>query len=226
MPKTDTILVINAGSSSIKFSLYPAAAESAPLGGGSIEGIGIAPRFRAKVGAESFAENWTEGRDLDHAHFYGFLLDWLAETQPGIAVVAAGHRVVHGGTAFAAPVLVDDEVLEALEQLVPLAPLHQPHNLAAIRALRRRAASIPQVACFDTAFHAFTLDETVRKKDFFFRVVRLGYHTLANVAVLIQTPIHQLGKLPVFGGMGSVIIVEFDQEIGEVGLMFATDTFD
>jgi acetate kinase len=153
MPKTDTILVINAGSSSIKFSLYPAAAEGAPLGSGSIEGIGIGPRFKARIDGESFSESWPEGRNLSHEHFYGFLLDRLAELQPGITIAAAGHRVVHGGTAFAAPVLVDDEVLEALQQLVPLAPLHQPHNLAAIRALRRRAASIPQVACFDTAFH-------------------------------------------------------------------------
>jgi acetate kinase len=153
MPKTDTILVINAGSSSIKFSLYPAAAEGAPLGSGSIEGIGIGPRFKARIDGESFSESWPEGRNLSHEHFYGFLLDRLAELQPGITIAAAGHRVVHGGTAFAAPVLVDDEVLEALQQLVPLAPLHQPHNLAAIRALRRRAASIPQVASFDTAFH-------------------------------------------------------------------------
>ena len=153
MPKTDTILVVNAGSSSIKFSLYPAAADGDPLGGGSIEGIGIAPRFKANAGDESFAESWPEGRSLNHEHFYGVLLDWLAQAQPDITIVAAGHRVVHGGTAFAAPVLVDDEVLEALQQLVPLAPLHQPHNLAAIRALRQRTASISQVACFDTAFH-------------------------------------------------------------------------
>lgn len=153
MPKTDTILVVNAGSSSIKFSLYPSAADGPPLGGGAIEGIGVHPRFKAAMTGETFTDTWPDGRALSHEHFYGFLLDWLAETQPAIAVAAAGHRVVHGGTAFAAPVLVEDESLEALQQLVPLAPLHQPHNLAAIRALRERAASIPQIACFDTAFH-------------------------------------------------------------------------
>jgi len=153
MPKTDTILVINAGSSSIKFSLYPAAAEGAPLGSGGIEGIGTSPGFKARIGGDSFSESWPEGRHLSHEHFYGFLLDRLAEVQPDIAVAAAGHRVVHGGTAFAAPVLVDDEVLEALQALIPLAPLHQPHNLSAIRALRTRAPGLPQIACFDTAFH-------------------------------------------------------------------------
>ncbi len=153
MPKTDTILVVNAGSSSIKFSLYPAADTAPSLGGGIIEGIAVHPSFKAGVGGETFSKNWPEGRGFDHEHFYAFLLDWLEEHLADNRIVAAGHRVVHGGTAFAAPVLVDDEVLEALQQLVPLAPLHQPHNLATIRALGQRATPIPQVACFDTAFH-------------------------------------------------------------------------
>jgi len=162
MAKTDAILVVNAGSSSIKFSLYPAAPgeDSVPsgvlggvLGGGLVEGIGVAPQFKAKAAGQAFEESWPDGQALDHAHFFGFLLDWLAGTLPETAVVAAGHRVVHGGTDFAAPVVVDGRVLAALERLVPLAPLHQPHNLTGIRALAARAATLPQVACFDTAFH-------------------------------------------------------------------------
>ena len=153
MPQTDTILVVNAGSSSIKFSLYPAAQSGAPLGGGSIEGIGVHPQFKAEVAGRSARESWPDGGGLDHEHFYGFLLDWLGREAPDLALAAAGHRVVHGGTDFAAPVVVDAGVLQALEALVPLAPLHQPHNLAAIRALAERAPAIPQVACFDTAFH-------------------------------------------------------------------------
>ena len=158
MPKTNTILVVNAGSSSIKFSLYPATADgdqrdTEALGGGLIEGIGVHPQFKAKVAGEVSAENWPQGRALDHEHFYGFLLDWLAEALPEAAIVAAGHRVVHGGTAFAAPVLVEGGVLAELERLIPLAPLHQPHNLTGIRALGARAPEVPQVACFDTAFH-------------------------------------------------------------------------
>jgi acetate kinase len=153
MPRTNTILVVNAGSSSIKFSLYPAAADGPPLGGGLIEGIGVHPQFKATIAGEVSAESWPQGRALDHAHFYGFLLDWLAEALPDAAIAAAGHRVVHGGTAFAAPVLVEGGVLAELERLIPLAPLHQPHNLAGIRALGARAPGVPQVACFDTAFH-------------------------------------------------------------------------
>jgi acetate kinase len=153
MQTTDTILVVNAGSSSIKFSLYPAADAGPPLGGGAIEGIGVHPQFKARVAGTVFEESWPEGRDLGHGHFYGHLLDWLARELPATAVVAAGHRVVHGGSGFAAPVLVDAGVLAELERLIPLAPLHQPHNLAAIRALRERAPAIPQAACFDTAFH-------------------------------------------------------------------------
>jgi len=154
MTTTDVIVVVNAGSSSIKFSLYPAAAGAdAALGGGLIEGIGVAPQFKAKVEGRAFEERWPDGKSLGHAHFFGFLLDWLAESFPALALAAAGHRVVHGGADFAAPVLGDGEVLAALERLVPLAPLHQPHNLAGIRALAARAAALPQVACFDTAFH-------------------------------------------------------------------------
>src|SRR3546814_415901 len=154
MAKTDTILVVNAGSSSIKFSLYPAApGDSAILGGGIVEGIGVAPQFKGRICGRISEERWPDGRALDHDHFFGFLLDWLAEAAPELAVVAAGHRVVHGGADFSAPVLVDAGGLRALERLVPLAPLHQPHNLTGIRALSARAAAIPQVACFDTAFH-------------------------------------------------------------------------
>lgn len=153
MPQKKMILVVNAGSSSIKFSLYPAESEEAPAGDGIIEGIGVHPQFTATVAGVHAEQSWPDGAGLSHEHFYGFLLDWLARELPDQTVVAAGHRVVHGGTTFAAPVAVDAAVLDALEELVPLAPLHQPHSLAGIRALRERAPDIPQVACFDTAFH-------------------------------------------------------------------------
>ncbi len=192
MPKTDTILVVNAGSSSIKFSLYPVADGEKALGSGMVEGIGVNPQFAAEIGARTFAERWPDGRNRSHEHFYGFLLDWLAEALPEVAVTAAGHRVVHGGTAYAAPVLVDTVVLAELERLVPLAPLHQPHNVAAIRALRERAPSIPQVACFDTAFH-----RTIPERDQHYGlprgladegVRRYGFHGLSYEFIATALP--------------------------------------
>lgn len=153
MPTTETILVVNAGSSSIKFSLFPEATDAGAAGGGIIEGIGVHPQFTAEFAGRRFQEAWPDGKALDHEHFFGFLLDWLARELPEVRIAAAGHRVVHGGTGFAAPVAVDDGVMTALKRLIPLAPLHQPHNLAGIGALAKRAPQIPQVACFDTAFH-------------------------------------------------------------------------
>ncbi|HIP77300.1 MAG TPA: acetate/propionate family kinase [Kiloniellaceae bacterium] len=155
--KQRAILVLNAGSSSIKLSLFPESPEGgdAPLVQGMIEGIGTAPRFAAKLadGTDCQPPSWDGGAELGHDSFYASLLDWIGEHLPGIDLVAAGHRVVHGGTGFEKPQLVDKTVLETLESLVPLAPLHQPHNLSAIRALQKRKADLPQVACFDTAFH-------------------------------------------------------------------------
>src|SRR3546814_17520217 len=153
MAKTDTILVVNAGSSSIKFSLYPAAAEDGGvLGGGLIEGIGVQPQFKAKVAGRSAEQRWPEGRGLDHAHFFAFLLDWLADRLPELSVVAAGHRVVHGGPDLAAPVLVEGEVLAALERLVPLAPLHQPPHLPRTPPSPAPSYADPQFPGFPTPF--------------------------------------------------------------------------
>jgi len=129
---SDAILVLNAGSSSLKFSVFLAeSGTGVPLIHGQIESLG---------GEES------------HEQALVSVLDRCTE-QGGNRLVAVGHRVVHGGVKFVAPVRIDDMVLAELEELVPLAPLHQPHNLAAIRAMSRRAPNLPQVACFDTAFH-------------------------------------------------------------------------
>ena len=151
------ILVLNAGSSSIKFSLFDEveAAYDPPLAEGAIEGIGTAARFKASLaeGGAPQEKSWPGSENPSHAELYEFLLDWIADQLPGITLAAAGHRVVHGGTTYDSPQLVDPAVMTALEALIPLAPLHQPHNLAAIRALDRRRPDMPQIACFDTAFH-------------------------------------------------------------------------
>ena len=111
------------------------------------------------------------------------LIAWLREHQEGRKLVAIGHRVVHGGETYSGPVLVDEAVLQALEALVPLAPLHQPHNLEPIRIVRRRLPGMPQVACFDTAFHRtqsdiatmFALPREMRERG----VRRYGFHGLS-----------------------------------------------
>src|SRR3546814_9365244 len=115
--KTDPTLVVNAGSSCMKCSLYPdAPGDSANLGGGIVESLGVAPQFKGRICGRISEERWPDGRALDHDHFFGFLLDWLAEAAPELAVVAAGHRVVHGGADFSAPVLVDAGGLRALDR--------------------------------------------------------------------------------------------------------------
>jgi acetate kinase len=154
---TTDILALNAGSSSVKFALFELAAgdDLSLVSKGEIEGIGTAPHFRAvDTAGHILAERrWTEGGTLGHEAFLTQLFAWIEDHRGGRRLVAAGHRVVHGGTAFSTPVLVDDRVLTALDRLAPLAPLHQPHNLAAIRALKRIRPALPQIACFDTAFH-------------------------------------------------------------------------
>lgn len=151
------ILVINAGSSSIKFSGYDALEKAEPrlLFKGQIEAVGSAPHMSAKDanGASIAEKRWPPDARSDHEVLFDELLGWLGAHLGGRKAVAVGHRVVHGGTAFSAPTCIDVAVLESLESLYPLAPLHQPHNVAAIRAIAAVSASLPQVACFDTAFH-------------------------------------------------------------------------
>lgn len=151
----DVILVLNAGSSSLKFSAFRAEFGAGDLlARGQVEGIGTRPRFVLRAGGAADEEQeLAGGADFDHEHALGVVVERCQARLGGVRLVAVGHRVVHGGVKFTAPVRVNDEVLATLEELVPLAPLHQPHALAAIRAVGRRAPHLPQVACFDTAFH-------------------------------------------------------------------------
>ncbi|MBX9582386.1 MAG: acetate/propionate family kinase [Gemmataceae bacterium] len=151
----DAVLVLNAGSSSLKFSAFPAGGgDAAPLARGRVEGIGTAPRFvlRAADGV-AIEEGPARVGPIDHAGALELVLKWVRNLTGDRQLVAVGHRVVHGGLTFTGPVRIDDAVLAELDRLVPLAPLHQPHNLAAVRAVAGRMPELPQVACFDTAFH-------------------------------------------------------------------------
>ncbi|TBW10229.1 acetate/propionate family kinase [Azotobacter chroococcum] len=182
----NAILVLNAGSSSLKFSLF-----ADPPGGpelrlrGQIEGLNGAPHFIARdtAGAILDERRWADGTNLGHDGAAHHLVEFLQGFRDEYQLMAVGHRVVHGGQAFSQPVRVDAEVLAKLEKFVPLAPLHQPHNLAPIRAVAERAPQLPQVACFDTAFHRrqpelaqlFALPSAITERG----VRRYGFHGLS-----------------------------------------------
>ncbi|MEQ1773229.1 MAG: acetate/propionate family kinase [Burkholderiales bacterium] len=146
------ILVLNSGSSSIKFAVFDAAADARAHLQGDITGLGGIPAFFARDHAGNALTGRFPRSTATHDSALAWLFNWLRDHQSG-SLTGAGHRVVHGGEHFAEPVLIDTTVFAALEGLVPLAPLHQPHNLSAIRALMTLQPDLPQVACFDTAFH-------------------------------------------------------------------------
>jgi len=179
------LLVVNAGSSSLKFSLFALERDGiAPRLRGRIEELHRAPRFTARDanGEPIAARRWPEG-GLALADAVGFMLEWLGAQAGGSRPVAVGHRVVHGGTVFADPVRIDGPTIERLEALTGLAPLHQPANLVPIRVLRERLPDAFQVACFDTAFHrsqpavaqAFALPARFAREG----VRRYGFHGLS-----------------------------------------------
>ena len=151
----ELILVLNAGSSSLKFSLFAAAGDALDaLASGQVEGLYTASHFVAKDAAGQRLDDKRWAGSLGHEGALAHILDWLKSRHGERGRLAAvGHRVVHGGTDFAAPVRLDAAIVDKLQKFVPLAPLHQPHNLGPIRDLLARAPELPQVACFDTAMH-------------------------------------------------------------------------
>jgi acetate kinase len=159
------IFTLNAGSSSLKFSLWQSGTgmELRELFRGEVEKIGIAPRLSASGpgGDTVIDEKFEGGAKLTHEDLLRELFDWFSR-QRRDELKAIGHRVVHGGAAFTAPVRINDRVMEKLSQLKPLAPLHQPHNLSGIRTCAVLRPHVPQVACFDTAFHQ-TMDPVARR---------------------------------------------------------------
>jgi len=191
----EALLVLNAGSSSLKFSVFLDGEPPGLLLRGQVAGVFTEPRFVAHDAAGNVTgeKGWEAGTQLGHQGAIQFLFTWgQGRALGGHRIVAAGHRVVHGGLKFTRPVLLDPEVVAALEQFVPLAPLHQPHNLAAIRAVARHAPHLPQVACFDTSFHrtqppvaqAFALPRRYTEEG----VCRYGFHGLSYEYVASALP--------------------------------------
>jgi acetate kinase len=195
---TDAILVLNAGSSSLKFAVYPYAPGSPPpIIRGKIAGIGTNPVFsvRKSVGvAVPQASPMPLGASAGLDDLIPKLLDWLNSNRGGVTIRAAGHRVVHGGRTHVEPARVTDVLLTELETLVPLAPLHQPHNLAAIRCVAASEPGLPQVACFDTSFHRtqsrlsqlFALPRAMTDEG----ILRYGFHGLSYEYIAGTLPTH------------------------------------
>jgi acetate kinase len=182
----DYAVVLNAGSSSLKFCVYrrPEVYGWRLEARGQIEGIGTSPRFSAKNGTgDVIADKVLDKNINDGRSALDSLAGWLRAGYGGARVLGVGHRVVHGGAKFTGPTIVTPQVVEELRKLVPLAPLHQPYNLAAIEAVSERLPDVPQVACFDTSFHCgrssvtevVPLPREIRESG----VQRYGFHGLS-----------------------------------------------
>lgn len=182
----DTILVVNAGSSSVKFQLFSTNSDGHLRRQikGKVDGIGSRPRLRAtNANDETIAERAYPSENVrDVSAALAIAGAWLRD-ELRIAPIAVGHRVVHGGAAYDKPTLVDHQVVDRLEELTSLAPLHQPYNLAPIRSVLEKFPDLPQVACFDTAFHrnhgkladCFAIPQTLYDEG----VRRYGFHGLS-----------------------------------------------
>lgn len=192
------ILTINAGSSSIKFALFPLAKPISPEAevSGQIDGIGTAAtKMVAKDrNGTKIADQPIAGDQVSHDQAFDALLKWFQATQTGWQIVAVGHRVVHGGDRYSQPTVIDATVLAHLTGFIPLAPLHEPHNVAGIRALQALMPDVPQVACFDTAFHrsqpdvaqVFGLPRALTAEG----IKRYGFHGLSYEFIARALPEH------------------------------------
>ena len=201
---TDCVLTLNAGSSSLKFALFDAGATASLRLAGQVDGLG------------------SGAQPSSHADAVAQVLRQVS-VEPAIRLVAVGHRVVHGGTVFDQPALINPAVLTALQALAPLAPLHQPHNLAGIAAAQQAFAGVPQVACFDTAFHRhqpqvqqrFALPERWHQAG----IQRYGFHGLSYQSICEQLaavePALAQGKLVVahLGNGASMCAIEAGRSI-------------
>lgn len=205
---TRVIPVLNAGSSSVKFGIYSVTGEDLRLlFRGVVERIGTAPRFHTvdAAGATIADERFPSARIATQGDAVHHLFGWVKARDAGLDVLAVGHRVVHGGPVYAEPILVDDRALEVLAGFEPLAPTHQPHNLAAIRAVADVRPELPQVACFDTAFHRtapMVAQLFALPREFFDTGVRrYGFHGLSYESIVRSfadlDPAAALGRLVV-----------------------------
>ena len=178
-----TILAINTGSSSVKFQLFDHTLALTLLAKGEVENIGGTPSFLAVDEKTQHTEKKTFSSESTHENALEFILNWIGEESKSQPLSAVAHRIVHGGPVFSKSVLITPAVISELEEFIPFAPLHQPHNLAAIDIISKIKPDMPQVACFDTAFHfshdplftQYALPKKLRDKG----IRRYGFHGLS-----------------------------------------------
>lgn len=191
---TEALLVINAGSSSIKFAGYAPRGVSEPelLAKGQVEGLRTEPNFTCENAAGALIGEHRWEQPVPHVAALDYIIGWIEQSAPGIKLCGAGHRVVFGGSAYTGPTLLDQDVIAEIERLVPFFPLHLPHNLAAIRALAEEHPALPQVACFDNSFHAtqprvaqlFALPRRLTEQG----IRRYGFHGLSYQYIATKLP--------------------------------------
>lgn len=221
------VVTLNAGSSSIKFALFELDhGEPRGLALGLVEhaGTGCHIKVRGPDGAVTFEDRWEAGAEGFHTDALRRVLAWRQAAFPAAQVVAAGHRVVHGGLRYDAPTLITDAVLDDLRALIPLAPLHEPHNIAGILAARQAWPHVQQVACFDTAFHRghpFVNDVFALPRAFYDEGVRrYGFHGLSYEYVYGKlreiAPLYAAGRVIVahLGAGASMCAIHDGQSIG------------
>jgi acetate kinase len=199
------VLTVNAGSSSIKFSLF-LLPQLNQVVVGQIDGIGTNATFKIKLASVGKDEvvPWSSNHiPSNHQEALACIIDWLHQEFADIDVIAVGHRVVHGGQKYTQSIVVDEAVMQELESLVGLAPLHMPHNLSGIRAAQESFGDIPQIACFDTAFHrvhSFVDDCYAIPRSFYDKgICRYGFHGLSyeyiTEKLMHMFPLQSRGKV-------------------------------
>ncbi len=233
----DHVVTLNAGSSSIKFGLFASKPNlPRPVASGQVDGIGADMWFKARHAEDAS----TTQRDLadmprgdGHRAAIDVILGWIERSFPDARVAAIGHRVVHGGPDFAGPVLVTPDVLTCLGKLAPLAPLHQPHNLAGIAAATEAFPGVPQVACFDTAFHrghCFVSDTFALPRRYYEKGIRrYGFHGLSYDYIARRmreiAPLEAAGRMVVahLGNGASMCAIENGRSVASTMGLTALD---
>ncbi len=229
MIKTHHLLTLNAGSSSLKFALFALAGDTPRLvAGGQADGLGARAHFKVKTaeGQTVVDRSWQKANEgpANARDAMALVLEWLRGSHGDASLDAVGHRIVHGGPIYGAPVVLDDGTLKTLEGFNPLAPLHQPHNLAGVEAAREAFPEALQVGCFDTAFHrahSWVNDTFALPRRFYDEGVRrYGFHGLSyeyvSQALRDVAPHHAKGRVVIahLGNGASMCALMDGQSVG------------